>query len=379
MALTVPVNGSLNAAGLAQAAIQQTTSYTTNGFNCDVTQTQFPLQLGVPLQNNYTYNVIPAELNFECVSATNTYSSASGFFLPLKTTVTYADSSSTSVQVVSRIVQYNGSSAVQFDCERPLLITFSASTIACTITVQALDYRGVPMTMQKYVAGTSVTSALFTNPVSTIISIYFSNAPFSSGTIQAGNNDWIGLPYFLASTNLVQSCNWAGKPLRASTYTDQGEFRGIVVGNAWRSISATNLASSSYMSGINSNNNTGYMSNPTRGVVELNAGGTETAPDGDAPFSITYFVYGSDSETDANLQNLNYSALGLYSVKGVTSSSADTVSYAWPYITRGDLTGLQWNAASITNGTLPTYAFSSTSGDVPILASYAATLAQLAI
>lgn len=389
MALTVPVNGTLNAAGKPAAGIQQNVSYTTNGFSNDVTQTQFPLQLGVPIQNLYTFNVMPAEVNDYCIAQAQTPTNTSGgsFYATLNTSDTYSLVSAY-INTVSRTARYNGSNAVQFDCERCLTLNFFQSNgttatvtdVATTVVVQALDYRGVPMTIAAYLAA-GASSFSFGNPVSTVLSVQFSNTPFTgSKTFSLGNNSTIGLPYVCRRTVQIVNAAWLGAPLRNLTYADQGDFVGMSLGDAWRQLTTSELSNPNYMSGLNSNANTGFMGNPARGTVALDINGSDYEATGSATFSMTYFVYGSDSEINANIQNLNESALAMWDITGVTSASASTTSYAWPYLVQGDLTGYQWSMPTLTATNIPTTgALSALSGDVPALALYAATLTQLAV
>jgi hypothetical protein len=323
MALTVPVMG-VNSAGLPAAPVNQTTSYTTNGFTTDVTQTQFPLQLGVPLQTNYIFCLIPAALSATCVAQPFTFAGIGPFNITLNSTDQGGGPGA--VPIYSTVSSYNGIfPVVTLDCERCINLTSSiATTMGVNATVQALDYRGVPMTVVIPIPiGTTVFD--FNFPVSTIVSISISGNPFGltpNQTMSFGNSQIIGLPYFLFRADLVTSLYWDGNRFNANSV--------IRAGTPWRSLTAAQIANPVYMGQT-------YMDNPTRGSIVCYDG--ITSPNGTAPLFVEYFVAGADSEQNANLANLNQSALGLFGV-AKTASGAN----ALPYFVEADLIGAQWNS-----------------------------------
>lgn len=321
MALTTPIYN-LNAAGKPVAPVMQNVSYITNGISTDITQTQFPLQLGVPVKNLYNFQVIPAESNTlqanTCVSQITTLTGAGTFTLPLNTVDTVsAVNPLPLVSTISRVVSANGQyPAILLDCERRIGLYFGgATTLAVNCTVQALDYRGVPMTIQQTIP-LGTTSISITNPVCVVLSVVLSGNP--GVTVAVGNAGVIGYPYYIKDISQVVQCIWNG------VAQEQGDaFAGQVSGYNWRSIPPSNAAS---------------MVNPTRGCFITTSDG-QPLPNGTMKLSITYNVQGSDSELNANVQNLNESAIGCLGVYKTTSGD-----YALPYIVEGDLIGVQWNS-----------------------------------
>jgi len=223
-----------------------------------------------------------------------------------------------------------------------------------------LDYRGTPMTIvQTFTLGASLYT--LNNPVSVILSISFSVNPLPGGTVAVGNSPFIGLPYFLSSPGCVISLTYGGiSTIQPRVVVDGASLvptganatvavagalpNGVTAGTPWRSLTAAQINNPVYMSQT-------YMISPTRGFVI--AGGDFVGCDGNSALIVNYFVYGSDSETNANIQNLNQSAISLYNVKNTATGAP-----ALPYLTQADLVGAQWNSNPLT-------------GDVPFLTGYA--------
>lgn len=326
MALTTPIYN-LNAAGKPVAPVMQNVSYITNGISTDITQTQFPLQLGVPVKNLYNFQVIPAESGTlqsnTCVSQITTLNGAGSFTLPLNTTNTVSVVNPLPlVSTISQVVSANGQyPAILLDCERCIALYFgSVTTVAVTCTVQALDYRGVPMTIQQNVPiGTS--SIAITNPVSVVLSVVLSGNPVSvTPTVAVGNAGVIGYPYYIRDVTQIVQCIWNG------VAQEQGDaFAGLIAGYNWRATPPSSATS---------------MINPTRGYFITTSDG-QPLPNGNIKLCTTYNIQGSDSELNANVQNLNESAIGCLGVSKTTSGD-----YALPYIVEGDLIGVQWNSNS---------------------------------
>lgn len=415
MALTTIVQGPPGPNGFPTAPIQQVTSFTTNGYSNDVNGVIFPLQTGVPIQNQYTFRKIPAESNIQVVddeveasvfpSGTGvtvipswatcvcqpyqTGTSSSGFTLPLNTVNTVSQNPNSYIPNISEVITYNGIfPTILLDCERCLSISFfefnggdyfsAATSNTATVTVQCLDYRQIQQTfVQTIASGTTGIDIIGGNPTSLVQSVSFNVNPFSgysgAGTpyICVGNSTVIGLPYYLDSVANVNSANWYSLPgadsaisgdansgipnlsIAATGFNCVWQWTGIISGNEWRQ----NITSSSTLSGLSS-----LALIACRGSVNLTAADSASYIDGQHLLVMNYFVSGSDSEINANLQNLNPSELAIMQVAQTDSSTSQNPAYAWPYVTYGDEVGLQWN----NQGSLV--------GDNGIINSYIATL-----
>lgn len=324
MALTTPVFGNLTTStGLPAAPINQTVSYTTNGFSQDVTQTQFPLQLGVPSQPIYMFRVIPAESSSTasqtCVASSQTISASGSTTLQLKTTSTSGTASGHLISTIAKSITFNGKTAIMLDCERCLTFSFvTATTQIGSATIEGYDYRGIPMTIAVTIPA-DVTDVIVTNPISIVTSIVINSSPYSTsaGLFGVGNSAYIGLPYLCSDYSQIVSVMFENIVFQSDSYADL-----IALGNDWRENPPT--------SGLLMNEN------PTRGTVNIEE--LTSADNGSAVLQIVYYVAGADSELNANVQNLNQSALAMLGVQTTTSGV-----YALPYIVEPDLIGLQWN------------------------------------
>jgi hypothetical protein len=314
----------------------QSVSHLTNGITTDVNSVQFPLQVGVPVQNIYTFKVIPASVNATCIAAAASYfgSGAAGGAIRLNTTTqgTGADITATYTSVLGR----NG---LLLDCERYIALSFSTATLATTVvTVTGLDYRGVSIVASTSVPlGTTGTLPIGV-PVSFVSGISFSVNPFvgnGSAVLSVGNTGYIGLPYYLRNTQYVISSSWNNAPIP----DDAGA---ILQGYNWRGLTT--------FAGINS---------CARGFV--NVGGDQ--PDGESQLVVTYYVLGSDSELNAEIKNLNQSSLKIAGIQKTASSAYPNPVYVLPYLIDYDLTGVQINPG------LP--AVDGNSGDSAFLIKYA--------
>lgn len=293
------------------SATKQTTSYTNNGFTTDtVGGVTFPLQQGVPYQNLYTFKVIPAVDSNTCVTSSQAWP-GSGVSYTLNT----ADTTS-GTQTISKYVYYNGTHGIKLDCERAVSLTVSGTTTTTTyITVTGYDYRGVAVSYISGISSGLTGTFCMALPISIVTGIYASANPgvnLSFGNSGADFSDYatIGLPYYLPSLSYIVSCAWDGESIAVSSST-------VKIGNPWRSSPPTSLGSG-----------TQYA----RGGVIL-----PSAPDGSKMLLVTYFVYGSDSEINSELQNNIQSTLNIVDVQQNTDSQ-----YVWPYLTKYDLVGMQY-------------------------------------
>lgn len=329
MATTKLKLGGTNAAGLPAKAVSQIVSYTTNGFSNDVNQVQFPLQLGVPIQNYYTFKVVPAYYSLNCIANVTSYPNvpegAQSFTLPLNTTSQAAAGGN--IPYTAQAITFNGLPGLLLDCERCLLITLGAeSEQAFNVTVQGYDYRGVPLTIYQQIE-IGETAFYLEQPISLVQSITFSASPIpdSSFTVQVGNGNssgsQIGLPYYLPGVAFGSaSFNWGASVYESLDY--------VARGNPWR-LGALDPRTYYQLADPDS-------TSPARGYIA-----TPTATDGATILVYSYYVYGADSEVNAELANLYASTLAYV---GVQQNDFTVPQYVWPYITQYDLVGMQFNS-----------------------------------
>lgn len=282
-------------------SVPQQTSFIDNGFCCDTSGgVQFPLQRGVPIQSIYTWNIIPAEDSPTCLVSFWNSPVETGVFAPLATGPT------TGTGVVTNVatpITYLGSPCIQLDCERSILMSTQGDlTLAdITVTITGYDYRGVEVISTWTIdEGSSYSSC--PKSFSIVKSIYVVGNP--SIDIAFGTNDVISIPYYLVSKNSIYSIVFDGEPLGTEN---------IYLPNIWRTTPPTAIGGAARPAVVTGANGTGQL-------------------------SMTMFVYGSDSETNANLINLHPSSLALYYVQQNSNDSA----YAFPYLTPYDLVGVQY-------------------------------------
>lgn len=296
----------------------QSVSHISNGISTDINGVQFPLQVGVPVQNIYTFKIIPAPSSDDCVAAAQSLGqSVSGGSLTLQSSV-----QGTAPNIISQPVIFLGQKGVLLDCERALGFSFSIPTTQDTVcTVTGYDYRGVAIktTSEDIPAGTSGTTV--TTPICIVTDVSFSTNPIpnSAGTISVGNTTYIGLPYLLTNAGFIVSAIWAGEVL------DPDE---IILGYDWRTLAELDTGSTA------------------RGFLNLFEGG---GTDGTNMLVFTYYVYGSDSELNAEINNHNQSSLKIVGVQKTASSSYATPTYVLPYLVEQDLVGVQINQMGLTN------------------------------
>ncbi len=317
----------------------QSVSHLSNGISTDINSVEFPLQVGVPVQNIYTFKIIPTAISANCVADTQNFGTgANGGNLTLRTTA-----QGTAPNIFSQPIVFLGQSGVLLDCERILRLNFSdVTTTATVVTVTGYDYRGVAI---QYTTATLPVGSPSQNigvPISVVTSINFSTNPFTgdaSKNIFVGASNCIGLPYLLTNSSYAIYNSWAGATLASQTAAS------IVPGYNWRA-------------------NGAYGTYSARGYVNT---GTTNNPNGTFPLIITYYVYGSDSELNGEIVNRNQSSLKIASIQKNTSSSYPTPQFVLPHLVKEDLTGIQVNP----NVTLA----SGTGGDADFFIAYKAAIA----
>ena len=314
MALTTPAIGTNT----------QRPTFLPNGLNLDVTETDFPLQQGVPLQNIYMFRAVPAPESTTCVAASSAWPGATTTY-PLRTsTVTSLG------YTLTTPVRVNGVAGVKLDMERGISFTTSGATTSdVTFTFVGYDYRNVAVEFQQeWESGTNGTFntvaplSILTSVTSDVnpgVNLSFGNAGNSSTSF----GSWIGLPYVLSRNVYVIHASWAG-----TAFTPQsgqyGAAGGLFLANEWRSNPPTSIPLTSFV--------TGSSIGVARGVVNL------PSPSGSSEaLTFTYLVEGSDKELDQQLSIYNQSALNLLQVE---QNSDD--EFVWPKLTTYDLRGMQY-------------------------------------
>lgn len=289
-------------------------TYVRNGMSTDCSKggTQFPLQVGVPIQNNYLFKVIPASFSTTCVSAANDYQAGGQ---PLNQLNTGSGNNVISVALNNKNLPNIAipATGILLDCERCISLTvYNGSSIRTfTAYIEGFDYRGKALSFSVEFAG-SMTTAVILQPISIVTSVRFSNDFDANGSgtgqqMSIGNSDVIGLPYYLADNDYVFNTTWAGAALARSTVTP---------GHNWRE--------------------DGEIEFPARGYVVLpsNANGTSLLTCG-------YYVPGADYELNQEINIANQSSLKIAQIKKSTGPLAENII---PYLTQYDLTGLIYPA-----------------------------------
>ncbi len=337
MAITTQL---LDSKGLITQGIPQTTSFVNNSFSTDTNGgIQFPLQKGVPMKSIYTFKITPAPSG---TSAAKTSVAQSQVISASINMTLNAVSASTGVEGIvpyySNRVAYSGapivltanastinprftggSNCILLDCERTLSITNAAGAATgadAVITIGGWDYRGTPVAEQfTFPAGTGAGSSKISEKTYSIVG-YINVNPGAPVTLSAGTYGLagtsvagVGLPYFLSDINDVISLYQNGIPQTVATY--------VIPGTNWRGLTAPT---------ITNNGACGRLQFPI-------------TPTGSSTIALTYLVYGADSETNANLQNLYQPTLLQYSFQTNQRTPAQYVS---PYLTINDLTGMQY-------------------------------------
>jgi len=309
MSITVPkvfqnINGALTPVPL----VPQTVSYTTNGFTVDTTQTQFPLQVGVPIQGKYFWHFIPCTATSASVAQAQTVTAN----VPLTlVTAPQADPNPGANPYMTVPFTFGGKQCVLYDCERIPSLTLSVDLTAdTTITLEGFDYRGTALISQDTLPDGTVAGAyvIGNKPFSLLSSVTFSTSP--AGTVSIGASNYFGLPYFLSQSAFITFANWDN-----TNFTDIADLQ-LTGGNTWRSIAPSPTSGSA------------------RGVIELPVG---QEANNNAIFVMEYFVMGADSEHNNMLQNLYPSALTFSDVQKNASGQ-----YTWPYNVTYDEIGMQY-------------------------------------
>ncbi len=314
--------------------VPQVTSYMQNGMSTDVGDgVKFPLQTGVPIQSNYMFKVIPASFSTTCISSANDYQSGGQ---PLNLSNTGSGANTISIALNDRnLLNYDipnfNRRGILLDCERCISLTvYNGSSIrSFTAYIEGFDYRGKAISFSANFSG-SMTTAVILQPISIVTSVRFSNDFDANGSgtaqqISIGNSNIIALPYYLSGNNYVINATWAGNTLAQSAVTP---------GYNWRANGAA-----------------GY---PARGYVTL-----PSNADGNSLLTCCYYVPGSDSELNAELNNENFSSLKIAQVQRSTPALAGVpVTNVLPLLTEYDLTGVVYPAD---NDFLYTYNLAKTS------------------
>lgn len=311
----------------------QSVSHLSNGISTDINNVQFPLQAGVPVQNIYTFKVIPTASSNTCIAAAQSFGTgAAGGYLTLNSTNT-----GTAPNILSKApITFLGQQGVLLDCERGVKITFSTGISTATVmTINGYDYRGVAINYTTPTLNIGNTGVSLSIPMSIVTSVYFSTNPYSGNatpTISVGTTPFIGLPYLLTNVAYVTYASWAGAPLVSSSQ--------IHPGYNWREAEA-------------------FGNYSARGFIDLGS----TLPNGANILAVTYYVYGSDSELNAEIANYNQSSLKIAGIQHTDASTDANPIWVLPYLVKEDLVGIQVNITS--NPLTPT-----SGGDAPFFIAY---------
>lgn len=281
-------------------AIPQTTSYVQNGFRVDTNQVQQILGAGVPQPTMCLYNVIPA-------AAVNNYVAVQQAVQPnVPLTLTAANS-------ITFLGQYP---VVELDCQRGLSVTVYTgnTTAATTITVTGYDDRNVAVTATGTLptatvpgtyplgVGANITTGTTGKCFSSISSVTCTANPGQQISIGTGLR--IGLPYFLPRKSYISNIIWNTAILAiSSTNIVSGfQFNPIAVSPYPLNYPATVTA----------------QTTDARGFVDLSLNGV-FAPNGQVLLSVYYYVYGADSYLQAQLTNMEPTAIGQTQIGGNTA------------------------------------------------------------
>lgn len=340
MAITTQL---LNSKGLITQGIPQTTSFVNNSFSTDTNGgIQFPLQKGVPMKSIYMFKITPAE----SISATSKTSIAQAQAITangggnLTLNAGNSETSQGLVDFYSHRVAYSGApivltgnqstlnprftggaNCILLDCERTVSISnggTAATTAPINVTIGGWDYRGTPVAEQYTInAGLGVGSNKISEKTYSIVgyvnisgnagaSVLWEAGTYGQATTSVAG---VGLPYFLSDKNDVISLSQGGVPQAWQTY--------VIPGTNWRSLTAPTITS-----------------NAACGRLQF-----PITPNGIDAIALTYLVYGADSETNANVQNLYEPTLLQYSFE---TNQKTPAQYVLPYLTINDLVGMQY-------------------------------------
>jgi len=180
-----------------------------------------PMSLGVgPVGRTYTFDVIPQAINTSAVAASQAPAAAGNLTL-------------TAGASTKSVVRSDGTTVIQLDCPRALIV--NSSTTARAFTVTGYDYYGQPMSEV-------ITVSVAATPVNGKKAFYqVSNVAIagSATAVTVGTTDIIGLPIRVVDAGYIVGAGWANTLARdagtfvaaatATATTTTGDVRGTYV------------------------------------------------------------------------------------------------------------------------------------------------------
>lgn len=292
--------------------IQQEVSHIVNGISTDIYGVSFPLTSGVTMPQLCVYNLIPPP----------TVASSVGYFLTTAfnggvITLNTANTSGSGI-LITEAISFNGNQAIKFANGLENSVWFSPASATVTgmnVTITGYDYCGVAVSEVLTINAGSVSGVIQSNKTYWLVtSITFSANP--GVNVQIGNGYLFGLPYMLRSFSNVINAWWNNAQIDPTLYMGPA--------NPWRS-TAPNMTA----------HTPDTLTTSARGVIKVPS---TAAPNGVRLLSTSYYVYGANAQTEAELTNLNQSTLTWVGVQRNASNTA----YVAPSLTEADLTGLQY-------------------------------------
>jgi len=314
---------------------QTQSTYLENGLSWDLTGYKTPTGKGVYGQHNYSYNIVPWELDTDLIAGNS--SGGSGTQTPYQTTVILPDQATQTPTIVyalnlrtnNRAIIGDNNSYVVADCFRVPLIRFSGASAATDIYIIGLDNNFKVVINKIAIAAGTTANTYATKAFLMINEIYFSASPGVQVSVGWGNK--FGLPHFVPKVNYIQTLTWNGAALATNTFTP---------GFIWRQTSTDPL-------------NPAYGPTVTTGDAHgiINLSAQASLPNRDRMLSVNYYIYGTDSELSAAVSNAANADNPFFQTSAALQVNlqvnASITSYVTPYLVEQDMTGAQYPADNV--------------------------------
>lgn len=315
---------------------QTQSTYLENGFSWDITGYKTPIGKGIYGQHNPSYNIIPYALDPDIIAG-NALGEV-GYQVPYETTVILPDQGTQTPTIVYAVVLRNTSRSINndnnryifLDCDRVPFIRFFAPTISATeVYITGLDNNFKTVISKIAVPAGTAANTYFTKSFSLISEVYFTARP--GVTISIGAGDKFGLPQFVSNVNYIHTLTWNGTALSTATFTP-----GVI----WRQTSNNPLDALF--------NAPTVTSGDAHGIIDLT--GEVNLPNAARMLSVHYYLYGTDSELNADVSNAampNNPSYQTSPVLQVQLQANASGNYVKPYFVEQDTFGAQFPADQV--------------------------------
>ena len=309
---------------------QVQSTYLQNGLSADIAEYKTPIGKGIVYQHNYTYNVVPAQLDVNNVAGNDTGSA--GTQVPYERTIVLPETNVPTIVYgvvlrsnTVRVLTNPSDKYIAMDCLRVPIVVFSAPTTAPTdVYIFGLDNNFKFLIDKITVAAGTNGNVYFNKSFLLIKDVIFTSVP--GVPISVGRGNKFGLPHLVTDLNYIHSLKWNNAALNTNTFT---------AGLIWRSTTTNPQTKTPNVS-----------SSDSHGLIDLSAQGQ--LPDFIRLLTVHYYVYGTDAELNAQVQNAANPDPnnGFYNTSAVQQVSlqlnASGSNYAMPYLVEQDMTGAQY-------------------------------------